>query len=134
MSYVRKEEREHRKTLNELMADLSGEVRDLLRQEMLLAKNEMSAKISRGINDIRSAAMGGALLHAGFFAIVAAVVIALGNAISYGLSALVVGVAALVIGYYMVKKGLADMRKIDVTPQQTISSFREDRKWLKRKI
>ena len=118
MSYAKKEEHEREKTLNELMTDLSVEVRDLFRQEMLLAKNEMSAKISRGVNDMKSAA----------------IVIALGNAVSYWLSALIVGVVALVIGYYMVKKGLADMRKIDITPQQTISSFREDEKWLKRKI
>lgn len=134
MSYVKKEEHEREKTLGELMSDLSVEVRHLFRQEMLLAKNEMSAKLSRGVNDMRSAAMGGALLHAGFFAIVAAIVIALGNAVSYWLSALIVGVVASAIGYYMVKKGLADMRKIDITPQQTISSFREDEKWLKRKI
>lgn len=134
MSYVRKEEQEREKTLSELMTDLSIEVRNLFRQEMLLAKNEMSAKISRGVNDMRSAAMGGALLHAGFFAIVAAIVIALGNAVSYWLSALIVGVVASAIGYYMVRKSITDMRKIDITPQQTMSSFREDEKWLKRKI
>ena len=52
MSYAKKEEHEREKTLNELMTDLSVEVRDLFRQEMLLAKNEMSAKISRGVNDM----------------------------------------------------------------------------------
>lgn len=134
MSYVKKEEREHEKSTSELLSDLSREVRDLFRQEMLLAKNEMSAKVARGARDVRSAAIGGAILHAGFFAILAAVVIALGNAVAYWLSALVVGVAACVIGYFMVKKGLRDMRKIDITPQETISSFREDEKWLKRKI
>lgn len=134
MSYVKKEEREHEKSLNELLSGLSAEVRDLFRQEMQLAKNEMSLKVSRGVKDIRSAAVGGAILHAGFFAILAAVVIALGNAISYWLSALVVGVVMCAVGYFLVRKGFKDMRRIDITPHETISSFREDEKWLKRKI
>lgn len=134
MSYVKKEEREHEKSLNELLSDLSNEVRDLFRQEMLLAKNEMSAKFGRAAKDMRSAAVGGAILHAGLFAVLAAIIIVLGNAVSYWVSALVVGVIASAVGYFMIKKGLRDMRKMDITPRETISSFREDEKWLKRKI
>jgi hypothetical protein len=134
MSYVRKEERERERTFNELLTDLSWEVRDLLRQEMLLAKNEMTAKLTRAAGDMKSAAIGGAVLHAGFFAIVAAVVLLLGNVVSYWLSALIVGAAACFIGYYMVKKGVRDMRKIDIMPAETISTLREDEKWLKEKV
>lgn len=136
MSYVRKEEkeRERERTFDELLTDLSIEVRDLIRQELLLAKNEMSAKFSRAVTDMKSAAIGGALLHAGFFVILAAAVIVLGNAVSYWLSALIVGIVACAAGYYMVKKGIADMRRIDITPRETISSIREDEKWLKEKV
>lgn len=134
MSYVRKEERERERTFNELLTDLSWEVRDLLRQEMLLAKNEMTAKLTRAAGDMKSAAMGAAVLHAGFFAIVAAAVLLLGNVVSYWLSALIVGAAACAAGYYMFKKGLRDMRKIDITPHETISTLREDEKWLKEKV
>jgi hypothetical protein len=134
MSYVRKEERERERTFNELLTDLSWEVRDLLRQEMLLAKNEMTAKLTRAAGDMKSAAIGGAVLHAGFFAIVAAAVLLLGNVVSYWLSALIVGAAACFIGYYMVKNGVRDMRKINITPTETISTLREDEKWLKEKV
>lgn len=133
MSYVKKEEMEREKTFNELLNDLSWEVRDLIKKEMLLARNEMTGKLTRVSSDLKSAAMGGAVLHAGAFALLAAVVILLGNFVSYWLSALIVGAVACFAGFYMVRKGLSDMRKIDITPRETISSIREDERWLKEK-
>jgi len=133
MSYVKKEEREREKTFNELLNDLSMEVRGLIKNEMLLAKNEMTGKLTRAAADLKSAAMGGAVLHAGAFALVGAAVILLGGFISYWLSALVIGAVACLAGYYMVRNGLRDMKRIDMTPRETISSLKEDERWLKEK-
>ncbi len=133
MSYVKKEEIERERTFNELLTDLSWEVRDLIKKEMLLARNEMAGKLTRVSSDLRSAAVGGAVLHAGAFALLAALVVLLGGLVSYWLSALIIGAAACITGYYMVRKGLKDMRKIDMAPRETISSLREDERWLKEK-
>lgn len=128
MSYAKKE-----RTLGELFSDLSSEMQTLLRQELLLARNEMTGKMARGANDLRSIALGGAVLYSGVLAIFAAAIALLAMAMPVWVAALAVGALASGAGYYMVKKGLGDIRRIDVTPRETVSTLKEEKKWLKDK-
>lgn len=130
MSYVRKEE----KSFGELFSDLSYEMQSLIRAEFQLAKNEMTGKVARGVKDSRSVAIGGAVLYAGLLAIVAAGIFLLGIVIPLWLSALIIGVVVSGIGYFMVRSGVTDMKRLDLTPNETISSLKEDKKWLKEKM
>lgn len=130
MSYVRKEE----KSFGDLFSDLSYEMQSLIRAEFQLAKNEMTGKVARGVKDSRSVAIGGAVLYAGLLAIVAAGIFLLGIVIPLWLSALIIGVVVSGIGYFMVRSGVTDMKRLDLTPNETISSLKEDKKWLKEKM
>jgi ABC-type multidrug transport system fused ATPase/permease subunit len=120
------------KSLGALFSDLSREMQRLMRDEMALFKSEMSQKVTRGLKDISFVAIGGFVLYAGLLTVVAAVVFLLATAIPLWVSALVVGVIVLGIGYFLVKKGLKELKEADFTPRETLSTLKGDKEWLKK--
>ncbi len=124
------QERDDR-SLGELIAELSRETVTLVRQEVQLAKTEMSQKASRVGKNVGFLVVGGVVAYTGLLAIVAAVIIALGNAIPLWLSALVVGLVIAAVGGLLVVKGANTLRQEDPTPQETIETLKEDREWLR---
>lgn len=124
------QERDDR-SLGELIAELSRETVTLVRQEVQLAKTEMSQKASRVGKNVGFLVVGGVVAYTGLLAIVAAVIIALGNTIPLWLSALVVGLVIATIGGFLVVKGANTLRQEDPTPQETIETLKEDREWLR---
>jgi len=48
------------------------------------------------------------------------------------LSALIVGVLTLVVGYVMVNRGLTNLRRVDVAPKQAIETLKETATWTTR--
>lgn len=119
--------------LGELFSDLSQEIQRLVRDEMTLFKQEMSHKLSRVGKDVAFLAVGGAVLYAGLLTVIAAVVFLLGTAIPMWVSALIVGAVVLGSGYYLVRKGLTELKQTDFAPRETISTLKGDKEWLKKK-
>ncbi len=119
--------------LGELFADLSQEIQRLVRDELALFKLEMSHKLSRVGKDIAFLAIGGAVLYAGLLTVIAAVVFLLGSAIPMWVSALIVGAIVLGSGYYLVQKGITELKRTDFAPRETISTLKGDKEWLKKK-
>ncbi len=124
------EERDNR-SIGELIAELSRETTTLVRQELQLAKAEMSQKASRAGKNVGFLVVGGVVAYTGLLAIIAAVVIVLGNVIALWLSALVVGAVIAAVGLILVIKGANTLRQEDPTPQETIETLKEDREWLR---
>ncbi len=122
------------RSLGELFAELSRETSALVRQEVALAKTEMSQKASRAGKDIGFLAVGGAVLYAGFLAILAAVILVLAELLAWWLSALIVGIVVAAVGYFLVQKGREDLKRTSVAPQQTIETLKEDKEWAKRQV
>ncbi len=119
-------------SLGELFAELSRETSTLVRQEVSLAKTELSQKASRVGKDVGFLALGGAVAYAGFLAVVAAVIIGLAAlGLPWWLSALLVGLVVAGLGYLLVQKGLSDIKKADLAPRQTMETLKEDARWAK---
>lgn len=127
MNHIKEE-----RSLGALFSDLSQEMQRLIRDEITLFKSEMSHKINRGMKDISFLAIGGAVLYAGMLTVIAAVVFLLAAAIPLWVSALIVGAIVLGIGYYLVQRGITDLKKTDFTPRETISTLKGDKEWLKK--
>jgi hypothetical protein len=125
-----KEER----SLGDLFADLSRETQILLRQEMELAKTEISRKASQAGKATASLAIGGFIAYAGFLAIVAAIIIGLAALIPAWLAALIVGLVVVGIGYFFIQKGLNDLKPEELVPKQTIESLKETTTWAQDQI
>jgi xanthine/uracil permease len=103
----------------------------LVRQEVRLATAEVTAKAKTAGRYAGIVGAGGALLHGGLLALIAAAVIGLGAAVPMWLSALIIGVVVAGIGYALVRSGLDGMAHLDPAPQQTIDTLKEDKEWLK---
>jgi Putative Actinobacterial Holin-X, holin superfamily III len=120
------------RTLGELFAELSRETRTLVKQEIQLAKTELTEKASR-LGKNAGVVIGGSLIaYGGMLAIIAAIVLAL---IEFGLpawaGALLGGVVLAGIGYLLIRSGLAGLRLQELKPQLTIDTLKEDAQWLR---
>ncbi len=119
------------RSIGELFAELAQETATLVRQEVQLAKEEMSQKASRVGKDVGFLAAGGAVAYAGLLAIIAGVIFLLDLVIPLWLSALLVGIVVAVVGYFLVRKGLDALKQEDLAPQETINTLKEDKEWAK---
>jgi uncharacterized membrane protein YqjE len=122
--------RDHR--TGELIKDLSGQISRLIRQEVELAKVEMTEK---GKKLGASAGMFGgaavaALLMLG--SLTAFLIIVLALAMPWWAAALIVTVVWGVIAAVLALKGRDQMREMGKpVPEQTIETVKEDVEWLK---
>ena len=119
------------RSLGELFSELTKETSTLVRQEVNLAKVEMSDKASRAGKHIGILAAGGAVAYAGLLAVLAGVIVLLDNAIPLWASALLVGAVVAVVGYLLVRRALDALKREDFAPRQTMETLKEDQQWAK---
>jgi len=125
--------RQDERSLGELLSELSRETGVLVRKEVELATTEMTAKAKKAAAGAGVAAAGGALAHAGLLVLLAAIVIGLAElGIQPWLSAFIVAILTMVIGYVLVNRGLATMRQTSVMPTQAIETLKESAAWTTR--
>ncbi len=127
--------RSDERSIGELFGDLARETSMLVRQEVQLAKTEMTQKATAVGKDIGFLAVGGAIAYAGLLALIATLIIILGTiGLPWWLAALIVGVIVAGAGYALVQKGLSALKHQDMAPQQTIQTLKEDRQWAKEQM
>lgn len=122
---------EDTRSLGELFSELANETTMLVRQEIQLARTEMTQKATEAGKDVGMIGAGGALAYAGLLALIAALIIGLGELIPLWLSALIVGLVVVGVGYMLIQRGLTALKQIDPKPQQTIQTLQEDKEWVK---
>jgi predicted phage tail protein len=119
------------KSLPALFSDLTHDMVDLVRQELALARAEVSQKISTAQSALTSVAIGAAIALAGLFIILQAVVnvvaMMLPVDLAPWLAPLLVGVVIAIIGYAMIKGGSSKLQAENMVPQRTIDSLRRDK-------
>jgi len=119
-------------SLGELFGELARETSTLVRQEVALARTELSQKAGAIGKDLGFLAVGGAIAYAGLLAIIAAVIIALATiGLPWWLSALLVGLVVAGIGFFLVQRGLGAIRQEGLAPRQTLDTLKEDAEWVK---
>ena len=118
------------RSLADLVSELSRETGQLVRKEVELATTEMTVKARRAGGYVATAAAGGALVHAGLLVLLAAIVIGLAQlGITPWLSAAIVALLTMGIGYMLVNKGVNALRGTSVAPTRAIESVKEDVRW-----
>lgn len=130
------------RSIVQLLKELRDETTTLLRQEVDLAKTEMSEKASRVGRNVGSLAVGGAVLFLGALALLAAVVYGLTSlldqfmslGVAIWLAPLLVGLVLAGVGYSLTKKALATLRQESLAPQKTTQTLQENKEWLKSRI
>ena len=134
MAYEDKTER----SLPTLLSDLSRETIELVRQEIALGRAEIFEKISTAERGLVSVAIGAAILLAGIFILLQAVVngvaMVLPPDLAPWLAPLIVGIVIAVIGYIMVKSGSSRLQPDNLMPQRTMDSLRRDKAVAQEKV
>jgi Putative Actinobacterial Holin-X, holin superfamily III len=125
-----KEER----SIGELFSQLANDTTRLVRQELLLAKVELGQKAAEIGKQVGLIALGGAVAYAGLLAIVAALILVLGQYIPVWLSALIVGLVVMGIGYLLSQQHLSALKHLDPTPRATVETLKEDKEWAKQQM
>ncbi len=126
----------------QLLRELTTATRTLLKQEVDLAKTEMTEKAARVGANLGALAVGGAVAFLGALALLAAVVYGLTSILSkfmslgvaVWLAPLIVGAVLAGIGWSLVQKALATLKHESLTPEKTTQSLQENKEWLKEKI
>ncbi|MBV9196214.1 MAG: phage holin family protein [Solirubrobacterales bacterium] len=119
-------------TMAELVKQLSEQTSRLARQEVELAKAELTEKGKRAGIGIGMFGGAGAV---GFYAlgvVIAAAVLALATAVTAWLSALIIAIILAAIGGVMALMGKSKVKQATPpVPEQTTESVKEDVQWAK---
>jgi hypothetical protein len=118
------------RSLGDLFSDLTREITTLVRNELALARVEMSTKISRAARYAGTLAFGAVVALAGLFTLAASLVLVLVRAgMAPWLAALLVGLGLAAIGGVMAMRSLTALRQQDLTPTETIQTLKETTEW-----
>lgn len=122
------------RSIGELLGDLTREVGNLVRDEVNLAKTELSQKAAGVGSHLGGIAVGGVLALVGLWSLVYALIVALRNVMPEWAASLLVGVVVIGIGGALVMKGVNALKAENLAPQQTIETLKEDAQWAKQQI
>lgn len=118
------------RSLGDLFSDLTREITTLVRNELALARTEMSSKISRAGRHAGTLALGAVVALAGLFTLAASLVLVL---VQLGMpawgAALLVGLGLAAIGGVVAMNSLNALRQEDLTPTETIQTLKETTAW-----
>ncbi|HZA91797.1 MAG TPA: phage holin family protein [Gemmatimonadales bacterium] len=123
------------RSLGELFAELARETSTLVRQEVQLAKAELTQSASEAGRGIASLVAGGAIAYAGLLFLLLAAVLALWDAgLEPWLSALIVGLVVVAIGAFLVMRAREALKPANLAPRRTVETLKEDQEWAKEQI
>ena len=120
--------------LGDLFGDLATDMSSLVRQEVTLAKLEITQKAKLVGRNVGYLVIGGAVAYAAVLAIIAALIMLLSRVIPDWGSALIVGAVVGLIGWLLIGKAMMTLQHADLTPRETVETLKEDATWMKEQI
>ena len=120
--------------LGDLFGDLASDMSNLVRQEITLAKVEVTQKAKYVGRNVGYLVIGGAVAYAAMLAIIAAVIMLLAKVVPHWGSALIVGAVVGGIGWLLIGKAMTALQEADLTPRETVETLKEDATWMKEQI
>ena len=100
--------------LGDLFSDLATDMSNLVRQEVALAKLEITQKAKFLGRNVVYLVIGGAVAYAGMLAVVAAIIMLLAKVMPHWGSALLVGPVFAGIAWLLIGKALAGLEQADL--------------------
>ena len=122
-------------SVGSLLSTVMQEITSLVRNEVELAKTEMSEKTHQAMEGVAAIAIAGAVLLGGFLTLLAAVVMLLNEVLppdtTPWLGAVIVGVVMAVIGIMMLKAGQKKLQARNLMLNRTMHSLHNDKSFAK---
>ena len=125
---------DNNKPLGDLFSELATEMSNLVRQEVALAKVEVSQKAKYVGRNVGYLVVGGAVAYAALLAVIAAIIMLLAKVMPNWGATLLVGVLVAGIGWLLIGKALSALQQADMTPRETVETLKEDATWMKQQI
>lgn len=130
------------RTIGQLLKDLRDQMTLLFRQEVALARTEMERKARAVARDSVYVVAGAAVaLLAGVMlcfalAFAAASLFAqfMDDEVAIWLGPLVLAIVLGAVAWALIQAGIKKLKRLNLKPEQSISSLREDKRWLQEKI
>ncbi|WP_329406279.1 phage holin family protein [Streptomyces sp. NBC_00704] len=117
------------RTVGELLSVVTSDVQTLFRQEVELAKAEVTQEATKAG---KAAGMYGGAGFAGYMVLLflsLAAVLGLANVIDGGWAALIVAAVWGVIGAVLYQRGRTRMRTVAPKPERTVETMKENAQW-----
>ncbi len=114
-------------SIGSLLRKLGREIPSLFTKEVALLKAEAKDSVRATKAGVAAVSTGGAVMMAGLVILLLAGVYALSEMMEPWLAALIVGVAAMVVGWMMVKAGQKKFEGDSLKPQHTLNSLHKDK-------
>lgn len=127
---IQKDER----SLGDLFSELAGETGQLIRQEVALAQAELTTKATQVGKNVGFLAVGGAVAYAAMLAILAGVIMGLSYLMPAWIAAILVGAVVGIAAFVLISSALAELKKTNIKPEETVESIKEDAQWLKNQV
>jgi hypothetical protein len=127
----------------DLLKNLRDDTTTLVRDEISLAKTEISEKIASAARNVRYLAAGALVAYAALIIILQGISLLLRDLfISAGMNPasasllgfLIVGAVVGVVGAILIVKALNTLKKEPLTPTKTAETLKEDKEWVQNKV
>lgn len=122
------------RSVPQLLSDLTHELATLVRQEGQLVRVELSEKVGQVKAGMGEIGAGSVLMLAAVIFVLQAVVYGLGDVIGLGWASLVVGVAAGLIGFFLLKAGAKSASPQNLKPERALHQVGEDVRLAKEQV
>src|ERR1700730_3895665 len=122
------------RTAPEVLQDIVGNIQEIIRSEFCLAKIEIKEEVSKASRPAETLGAGIVLSFYALGFILLAVVYALSIVMAAWLAALLVGVLLTVLGIALISSGGKKLKQVNVIPEKTAASFKENMQWAKNQI
>lgn len=114
------------RSLGELFGDLASQTGMLVREEVALAKAELTRTATKAGKDVATLVIGGAVVYAGLLALLAALILALATVLPGWVAALIVGLVVTTVGAMLLQRGRTALAGLDMSPHQTMATLAAD--------
>jgi len=119
--------RDEQQSLGELFSRLTTQLGTLIRQEVELARVEVSSSVTRTARNASLIGAGGAVGYAAFLALVGAAIALLDSiGLATWVAALIVAIVLGVVAFALVQRGRSQLNAASIAPRRTIESLKED--------
>lgn len=119
------------RSVGELIGELTSDLSTLLRQEVALAKAEVTESASKAGKGAGMLAGSGVAAQLGLVFASVTVMWALGKAMDLVWASLIVTVLWFVAAAVLALSGRAQLKQVSVKPEQTIETLKEDAQWVR---
>ena len=122
------------RSMPEILADIASNLTQMVQAEFRLAKSELKEGAERAAGPGATVGAGVVLAFYGLGILLLAAVYALSLVIAGWLAALIVGGVLAIVAGILIAAGTAKLRRVNLAPDKTIRTLREDLQWAKQQI